>query len=149
MLPAGLILVCNLTILYKIRKCRHMRNRNTVNHAAQAKQNKTTCMLLILSFTYIVTLLPLVLLSIVIHISVTTNPSAARYILVNLKDLRCCLELISEINYGVNFYIKFYVMSEVQFRRLLKNMCSLRHQPPSNRRNIGELVVRFKRTATL
>jgi hypothetical protein len=148
MLPAVLIVVCNLTILYKIRQLRYSVTRHgyTHNYTQYTKHNKTTCMLVMISFTYVVTLLPLVLLSLVIHVSVSTSPATARFILRNLKDLRFVLELISEINYCVNFCI--YVMSGAQFRYELRHICSRRRNVSSTGTRANFKVFYFKKSCS-
>ena len=124
MLPAIIIVTCNVTIFYKIRQLRYSVTRHgyTHNYTQYSKHNRTTCTLLMISFTYVITLLPQLLLSMVIHVAVKVNPMLARSMMRNFVDLRFVLELISELNYGVNFYI--YVMSGAQFRYELKHICS-------------------------
>ena len=146
MLPAVLIVVCNFTILYKIRQLQDNVTRQgdtPHNYGQHSKHKKTTCMLVMISFTYVITLLPLVLLSMAIHISVKVNPSTARFMLRNLKDLRFVLELISEVNYGVNFCI--YVMSGAQFRYELRRICARRPSCSSSNRDNFK-VIYFKKS---
>ena len=147
MLPAILIVGCNLSILYKVRQLRksvtrHANNSRNGNNALYNKQNKTTLILLMISFTYVATLLPLVILSMVIHISMKVDQPTARFIMTNLYNLRYILELVSEINYGVNFYI--YVMSGAQFRYELRHICSRRYAFVSNGQQ--ERVVNFRKS---
>ena len=130
MLPALLIFICNITILYKIRRLRHDVRRNggdrhQNNQNRHQNHNKTTGMLLIVSFTYIVTLLPLVLLSLIMHVAMAHNPMLARYLVFKLNDVRYLFELLSEVNYGVNFYI--YVLSGAQFRYQIRYICSQKY----------------------
>ncbi|KAK2160973.1 hypothetical protein LSH36_123g01005 [Paralvinella palmiformis] len=135
MLPALLILVCNLVILYKIRRLRFRfaeRSLGRCYHAQQlpaghthARRNKTTCMLLIVSFSYVGALLPLVLLSLAIHVAMHVNTDLARQMFEKLNDVRQLLELVSELNYGINFYI--YVLSGAQFRYELRHICTRAH----------------------
>lgn len=130
MLPAVLILICNLSILRKIRQLKatvYRQNTSGTSGRGQGQKqwHKTTLMLLLVSFTYLVCLFPNVLLSLLIHISILTNPSIARILFVKLNDLRGVLEFFSELNYAANFYI--YVFSGLQFRYALRNVCSRRH----------------------
>ena len=127
MLPALLILICNLIILYKIRRLKFKFAHQSVQQAQYSqpnytRRNKTTCMLLIVSFSYVVALLPQVLLSLIIHVSIHVNTDLARYMFQNLNDVRQLLELVSELNYGINFYI--YVLSGAQFRYELRHICT-------------------------
>ncbi len=78
-------------------------------------------MLLVISFTYLVTLLPLVLVSIILDISLQTNIALAKKLFRRLYNVSQILELVSEINYAINFFI--YVISGAQFRRQLQRMC--------------------------
>ena len=147
MLPAVLIVVCNLTILYKIRQLRYgiTRNGDTHNYNQHSRHNKTTFILLMISFTYVITLLPLVLLSMVIHISVKVNRTSAMFMMLNLKNLNYTLELVSEINYGVNFYI--YVMSGAQFRYELRHICA-RKSPYTASGHTNAKVFYFRKSAS-
>ena len=123
MLPAMLILILNMSILVKIRSLKDNVTKHGTAHSVRAysKRNKTTCMLLIVSFTYVVTLLPLVLVSIILNISILHNKPLAVRIFRNVYNVSAILELISEINYAVNFFI--YVISGAQFRQTLKVIC--------------------------
>jgi hypothetical protein len=130
MMPALLVLICNLIILYKIRRLKFKFAHQSVQQAhysqpTHTRRNKTTCMLLIVSFSYVVALLPQVLLSLTIHIAMHVNTDLARHMFRNMNDVRQLLELISEINYGINFYI--YVLSGAQFRYELRHICSRRY----------------------
>ena len=129
LIPALLILFFNMSILYKIRKLRNEVTRHGHTHQghnnynrAHSKRHKTTLMLLVVSFTYLVTLLPLVLISLILHIAFSLDKATAVYLFVKLSDLGRLFELFSEVNYGINFYI--YVMSGAQFRYELRYMCS-------------------------
>ena len=124
MLPAVCILLCNAAILFKVRRIHAHVTSNGSAHNYRPKRNKTTFMLLIVSFTYIVTVLPMVLLSMIMHISMRTDQSVARFIFVNFNDIRYVFELLSEVNYAANFYI--YVMSGARFRYQLRQMCAQR-----------------------
>ena len=130
MLPALLILILNMSILYKIRSLKDNVSKHGTAHSVRAysKRNKTTCMLLIVSFTYIVTLLPLVIVSIMLDISILHNISLARKLFKSTYNVSMILELISELNYAANFFI--YVVSGQQFRLQLKKTCegSERHR---------------------
>lgn len=123
MLPAVLILIMNMIILCKVRSLKESVSKHGTVHSVRAysKRNKTTCMLLVISFTYLVTLLPLVLVSIILDISLQTNIALAKKLFRRLYNVSQILELVSEINYAINFFI--YVISGAQFRRQLQRMC--------------------------
>ncbi|ELU11151.1 hypothetical protein CAPTEDRAFT_192800 [Capitella teleta] len=151
MLPAILILACNLSILVKIRRLRvsSLRMNGNMHQMSQQaygkRHHKTTCMLLIVSFTYVLTLLPLIVLSLLMHISVITNQSLATYLVVKLNDVRMLFELISEVNYAINFYI--YVLSGAQFRYALRHICSRRYSFISSPAPT-EKVFQFRKSAS-
>lgn len=100
-------------------------------------RHKTTCMLLIVSFTYIITFLPLVIISIVVHVTITLDPESAPSVYMRLKEPSKVFELFSEINYAANFYI--YVLSGTQFRYTMLRLKSCSHSlfatspPPTER----------------
>ena len=144
LLPAMLIMIFNVTILYKIRMLRRqVTQHGTVHNYTQFQKGaKTTCMLLIVSFTYVVTVLPLVILSMTIHVAMKVDPTAARFMIFSLNDLRFVLEFISEINYGANFYI--YIMSGTQFRYQLRYIISHRHSYKKS--SAKERVFQFRNT---
>ena len=123
MLPALLILILNMSILFKIRSLKDNVSKHGTAHSVRAysKRNKTTCMLLIVSFTYVVTLLPLVIVSIIVNIYILHNKAAAYRMFQKVYNVSEILELISELNYAVNFFI--YVISGAQFRQQLKLIC--------------------------
>lgn len=128
MLPAVLILILNMVILWKVHSLKEDISKHGNVHSVRAysKRNKTTCMLLIISFTYIVTLLPLVLVSITLDISAQTNKRLAIKLFRRLYSPSQILELISEVNYAINFFI--YVISGQQFRQQLRRMCQKRRR---------------------
>ena len=148
MLPALLVLICNLSILYKIRRLRYTVSKHGNTHAMRAysKRNKTTCMLLTVSFTYVVTLFPLVLVSLLMHVSVIVNKPLATFLFFQFRNIKDLLELISELNYGVNFYI--YVMSGAQFRYELRHLLSRHYSYISSGGGGSEKVFQFRKSLT-
>ena len=151
MLPAVIILVCNLSILCKIRSLRTELAQHGTSHNYQAhnysKRHKTTAMLLFVSFTYIVTLLPQVLISVVVHLAYLVNADRAGEIFFGLNDARQFFELLSELNYGINFFI--YVMSGAHFRYELRYLCSRPYQFLSSSRSpYAEKVYQFRKTSS-
>lgn len=121
LLPTVLILVFNLTILYRLRCRRNQQfarpgsgSQGFLSNLSVRKKRKTTCMLMTISFTYLVTILPLLVVSLMIHIALVADLDLARNLFVHLADLRNVLELVSEVNYASNFYI--YVLTGADFR---------------------------------
>jgi uncharacterized membrane protein YgcG len=166
MVPASLVLVFNVTILYKIRKLRQHYMRRGIMHSSSQQHHhhssssssgggggggggpqynvntRTTCMLLAVSFTYVVTMFPLALLSMILHVASRLNPSLARFMIFRLNDVRYVCELVSEMNYVVNFYI--YVLSSAKFRYQLKYIMARRYTSKSSGQT--EKVFQFRRS---
>lgn len=94
--------------------------------------HRTTAMLLVVSFSYVGCLLPLVLLSVVMHVAVLTDRQLAQQLYVALDDCHRVFEFISELNYAANFYI--YVMSAAEFRRALRRVVCRSSSSSSSRR---------------
>jgi len=124
LLPTMLIIVGNMAVLYRIR----IHRRRPLMHTDVAgcprssatrtgSSMRTTAVLFAVSFTYLVTLLPLLTVSVAMHIALTTDPYVAAEMFANLGDARLVLELLSELNYATNFYI--YVLTAEQFRQQL------------------------------
>lgn len=86
----------------------------------QRSGHRITGMLLVVSFSYIGCLLPLVVLSLVIHVAMLTDHHLAEKLFVALDDCQRVFEFISELNYAANFYI--YVLSGAQFRHTLRHV---------------------------
>ncbi|XP_041355378.1 uncharacterized protein LOC121373003 [Gigantopelta aegis] len=124
-LPVTLVLVCNVLVLVRIYRVRNMRNtddsslpraRNVVN-----SRHKTTLMLLTISFIYVITLLPSLVVSIVAYATIaTTTLRDAGLLLVRVSPYKDVCELVSDLNYGCNFFI--YILSGKLFRFELKKM---------------------------
>ncbi|KAL4216305.1 hypothetical protein ACF0H5_024031 [Mactra antiquata] len=116
-LPVGLVLSCNLIVLYQIFKVkRDLKKKDRRNRQCRQarKNNKTTCMLLTVSFTFIGTLLPLLTLTLVLEISVKRLGRDAYTLYKMLMPYMEAFEALSLVNYAVNFYI--YILSGRSFR---------------------------------
>lgn len=122
-LPVLLVLGCNMLVLYQIfkikREVKKKDKRNRQNRTAR-KNTRTTCMLLIVSFTFIGTLLPLFTLTLIMDISVRNLGSDAWTLYNALWPFIETSEAISLVNYAVNFYI--YILSGRRFRFELKRV---------------------------
>ena len=131
-LPTLFIIIGNVGILIKIRSMKVSVSKHGTYHAPNNnKSHKTTFVLLIVSFTYVVTLFPLVLVSMVIHITHAVDKKRAAVLFYKLASVQHVFELLSEVNYGINFFI--YVLSGTQFRYELIRI--LRRNPTSYSRN--------------
>ncbi|XP_064596393.1 G-protein coupled receptor daf-37-like [Liolophura sinensis] len=130
-LPTLLVLLCNGLILYKIHEIR----KATRDYSATATtttttstrlthgsgpQHKTTFMLLVISFTHVVLILPLIALTLTILVVTKRGGMDGARFLYAMKPYGDVLEVISELNYGVNFFI--YVISGKSFRRELRKL---------------------------
>ena len=145
-IPALLVIICNTLILLKIAKLRRGVKEHGMSHnAAGNGSSKTTCMLLGISFIYVVTLLPLVLISIMIHVASIYNKPLAVHLLINLKSAGDFFEFVSEFNYASNFFV--YVVSGTHFRYELRNICCFGYQNvnTAHTRNNTSKVFRFRR----
>lgn len=142
--PALLILICNLSVLSKIRRMRQMvaKQGDTHSRHAYAKRSKTTFMLLAISFTFVLALFPSVFVSLLMHILVYTNAALAQTLIYQLFNVKDLLELISEVNYAINFYI--YVLSGAQFRYELRNVIMRRYTFIST--GGGDRVVQYRKS---
>ena len=126
-LPALIIIICNMMILHKIRhlKAEIIKEGSRQTVRIYAKKHKTTVMLLLVSFTFVIALLPSTLISMLLQISLNMhNKALAQALFCKLYNISPIAELLSEINYGVNFFI--YVLSAGSFRYELKRMCRCR-----------------------
>ena len=132
LLPNSLIILCNFTILFELRSNWRRLNQymersssSTITGLQSRKQHdlKTTRMLVVITFLHEVTILPILILTIVFHLSLHFDISVTRTIYANSVNLKNCLELLSEVTFSVNFYI--YVLWGRQLRRHVKQMfCS-------------------------
>ena len=130
LLPALLILIFNILIIVSIRRlssieqsgCAFESNpRYAENKERRVKlYNKTTVVLLLISFMHLLTQLPHLILSLFILGHSMIDARRAMYWIGKLKGLGSVLECFSETNYASNFYI--YVLSGTKFRSALRHM---------------------------
>ena len=123
--PIVCVFVCNIMVLWKIKKVRRAtsgENSSSTRLARGAsKRHKTTMMLLTICFTYILTLFPTVLLTIVIIVVIRVSDGfSARYFLVQISPWKDLFVVVTAINYAANFFI--YVLSGRHFRLQLKHI---------------------------
>lgn len=138
LLPAVLIFALNVAILHRLR--RHRRHGIPLQRAASCastevstpkrQPRKTTCMLLVIAFTYLVTILPLLVVSLTMHVALLTDLTVATWIFAHFEDLRLVLELLSEVNYASNFYI--YVLTGAHFRLAVLKLLRMGHRRRSS-----------------
>jgi hypothetical protein len=142
-LPVVLISVCNSMVIYQILKVKKDVNREEeyltrADNSGARKKTRSTRMLLILTFTYMLTLLPVFSLTLIVDLSIKfSNISTARNVYLTLTPYIDVGVAISLLNYAVNFFI--YVLSGKRFRFELKRLFRRRRR---NRPSI-------KRTATV
>ena len=122
LIPVLVITVCNFVILHRIKQLRYSVNKHGTVHSKQvvARKHKTTCMLLFVTFAYLFTFMPFVLISLVLHIAMLTHPEAAKKMMSDAKYVSPFLDVLQELNYATNFFI--YVYSEEHFRVTLRRM---------------------------
>lgn len=123
-LPVVIVLVCNGLVLYQIFKVRRaikQKDKNSRRTRAVNKNHKTTCMLLIVSFTYIGTLFPLLVLSTIIDSTIRLKDKTFAWSMyVTLGPFLEVCVAISLINYAINFFI--YILSGKSFRMELRKI---------------------------
>ena len=123
LVPVLVITVCNVLILRRIKELRYSVAKHGTVHSKQvvARKHKTTCMLLLVTFGYLFTFMPFLMVSLIMHIAVSTDYQTARQIMRDMRHINPILEVLQELNYAVNFFI--YVYSEEHFRVELRRMC--------------------------
>lgn len=122
-LPVVLVLVCNILVLYQIFKIKRELRRKDKRHRhnrTSRKNHRTTCMLLVVSFTFIGTLLPLFTLTLIMDIAVRKMGSEAWSLYTTLWPYIETCEAVSLVNYAANFFI--YILSGKSFRFELRRV---------------------------
>lgn len=114
-LPFLIVLVCNGLVIYQIYRVRKAAT-NTRSRVLE-RSHKTTLMLLAISITYLITMLPLVVIAFAFHVSLKTMNVDLFISLIPVMDL---VSVVSYCNYGVNFFI--YILSGRSFRLELKRV---------------------------
>ena len=133
-LPFIIVLVCNSLVIYQIHRVRKAAG-NSRSRAAQ-RSHKTTWMLLAISFTYLITMLPLVVISFIWRVALENKYVDMVFTLYPIQQF---VSVISFCNYGVNFFI--YIWSGRSFRFELKRIFSReRHQSMSVTRTREEFL---------
>ncbi|KAH3853528.1 hypothetical protein DPMN_096053 [Dreissena polymorpha] len=123
LLPVGIVLGCNSMVLYQIFKIRkELIQENTRNRTTRAvkKTHRTTCMLLIVSFTFLGALLPLLTMTLVFDFYMKVNGPEAIFLYRKIAPYIDLLVLLSLVNYAVNFFI--YIVSGKSFRFELRKV---------------------------
>ena len=125
-LPVVFISVCNSIVICHIIKVRKdiQQEDNFLtyrNDRARGRRHKSTIMLLIVTFMYIITLLPLFTLSLIVDVTIKVGSiDTARNTYVALRPFIDLSVSVSLLNYAVNFYV--YVLSGKRFRYELKKL---------------------------
>ena len=107
---ACLLLICSQSVLLYV----------FFRYRKSSRRHRTTYMLLIVSFTYIATLLPSFVVQVVIDASIRSRGMEARDIFVALYPYTDVLAVVSLINYAANFFI--YILSGHSFRFELRKI---------------------------
>ncbi|KAH9513190.1 hypothetical protein Btru_034318 [Bulinus truncatus] len=122
--PVILVLVSNIGVLVKIfkveRAIQNDESSSTRLTGTVRRRSKTTKMLVAISMTYIVTTLPIVILTIFIHVMILKYKVEFRSNYIRLHSWLFVLQVIANINYCSNFFI--YIMSGKKFRKELKRI---------------------------
>ncbi|KAH3695907.1 hypothetical protein DPMN_083365 [Dreissena polymorpha] len=125
-LPVGFVLVCNGMVLYQIFKVRReilqqdKDKRSRFNRPIR-KSHRTTSMLLIVSFTFLGTLLPLLTMSLVFDLVLKSRGRKDAFSLyLAITPYMEVAAVLSLVNYAANFYI--YILSGKNFRFELRKV---------------------------
>jgi hypothetical protein len=119
-LPVFCILACNSLVLcriFMIKRELQNKEKGLDNRYKRTwnKKNRSTCMLLTVTFTYILTLLPLFTLSLIVDLTIKLGDlNTARETFFALSPYIDLCVPISLLNYAVNFFI--YILSGKRFR---------------------------------
>lgn len=123
-LPVVIVLVCNSLVLYQIYRIRRAARseKSSSNRISRVirRRHKTTIMMLMISFTYVITLAPSVVVPVVIYTVVRVNRGAGGSVVMALIPYRDLFEVVAAVNYGINFFI--YVLSGKAFRCELRRV---------------------------
>lgn len=131
-LPVIIIAVSNSIVLHHIFKVRKELSKEenylTYRHGrALERRHRSTCMLLIVTFAYIITLLPLFALSLIVDVTIKVGDiETARNTYIALIPFLDSAVSISMLNYAINFFI--YVVSGKRFRFELRSLFAKKRQ---------------------
>ncbi|XP_041363802.1 somatostatin receptor type 1-like [Gigantopelta aegis] len=117
LLPFVAVCICNVLVVCKIKSVGRATSNSESTRFTRCSQrrHKTTMMLLTICFTYVLTLLPLVVLTFTIVIVLKTcSLDLARHFVFTLTPWKDVFLAISQVNYAANFYI--YILSGSNFR---------------------------------
>lgn len=144
-LPFSIVLLGNFFVLLKIRQIRNeIRERRlqsnllSTRNVTRKRSFKTTATLLTISFSYVITMLPLLVISIILHVIVDVNTLEGIRMYVRLKPYSEVISTFSYINYSINFCI--YVLSGKFFRREVCQMFQHQKRSSSQTTRIGTKV---------
>ena len=115
-LPFLLVFCCNVMVIYQIYRIR--REAGNTSASSERRTHKTTFMLLTISFAYVVFMLPLFVVSAIVH----TNTGSMEGIMLTfkLKPFTEFFSVVSYMNYGINFFI--YILCGRSFRVELRRL---------------------------
>ncbi|KAK3094301.1 hypothetical protein FSP39_000044 [Pinctada imbricata] len=117
-LPFILVLICNSLVIGQIYKVRKAIGDN--RSAVVDRTHKTTYMLLTISFAYVITMLPLIIIAIVAHVVSKRQSMEGYNMYVALKPFTDLFSVVSYTNYAMNFFV--YVLSGQSFRKELRKI---------------------------
>ena len=123
LLPFVSVCVCNFLVVCKIKTVSRASANSESSRFTRCSQrrHKTTMILLTICFTYVITLLPLVILTFLIVIVLKTcSLEVARHLIFTLTPWKDVFLAVSHINYASNFYI--YILSGSNFRIQLRQI---------------------------
>ncbi|KAK6185281.1 hypothetical protein SNE40_007549 [Patella caerulea] len=123
-LPIGVIMICNGLVLhriYRVKKLRAKEDRKFSRTSRSAsKRHKATLMLIAISFFYVITLMPSIIISIIVHVAIVSKSPMSMVIYMKITPYKDLFALVSDLNYACNFFI--YILSGKVFRSELKKL---------------------------
>ncbi|XP_052084075.1 FMRFamide peptide receptor frpr-18-like [Mytilus californianus] len=138
-LPFLLVLVCNTLVIYQIYCVRKAAVSLTLRSRVVARSHKTTVMLLAIAFTYLITMLPLVVISFIWMVAMENSNVRMFFSLYPIQQF---VSVISHCNYGVNFFI--YILSGRSFRFELRRIFSLERRSTISTTKTREEIMRLQ-----
>ncbi|BFZ02263.1 hypothetical protein BsWGS_05302 [Bradybaena similaris] len=124
--PVVVVIVCNTGVLiriFSVEKATHNENSSSTRLTGNVgRHSKTTRMLIAISFTYLATTLPLIMLTITVHLLHQHAGNQFAHTFLKILPWMHFLQAVTNLNYASNFFI--YILSGEKFRVELRRMFS-------------------------
>ncbi|GFR93786.1 p2Y purinoceptor 4 [Elysia marginata] len=145
-LPILIVFIANVGVvsqIVKVERATHGEESSStrLTGGESRRRSKTTRMMVYISLTYILTTVPLVSLTIFLHVLVKQYGRAATGIFIRSLPWLEVLQVLASINYASNFFI--YILSGKKFRIELGQLLSCKqgrdYQATSNNTRSGSV----------